>query len=122
MTKTQSLRSRGSARGHRPLADSPDEVWRKSLAILFNLTSIVLSRADLLRRAGLSSRQLARLERGDASPADPALHAALAALDHEPEVFVATVRVIADVLRIRAQPMPPRRRGAGDRSRPGSGP
>jgi DNA-directed RNA polymerase specialized sigma24 family protein len=44
---------------------------------------------------GLSPRQLARLERGDASPANPALRAAVEALALEPGDFVATVGRVA---------------------------
>jgi hypothetical protein len=98
MSKARSPQPRTPARGHRLPPLSPQEAWRKSLAVCFNLISILLTRADLLRRTGLSPRQLARIERGDASPASPALRAALEALDLDPAEFLPLVGGLADTL------------------------
>ncbi len=87
----------------------PDETWRQAFAASFRIVRLMflrVTRDEVMRRAGLSRRQLVSLTHGEGSSTAPALRAFLEAFDVDPRWFLRLVDLA--VTRIRERGGAPR--------------
>jgi hypothetical protein len=88
---------------------NPDEVWRQAFAASFRIVRLMflrVTRDEVMRRAGLSRRQLVSLTHGEGASTASALRAFLEAFDVDPRWFLRLVDLA--VTRIRERGGAPR--------------